>query len=255
MLYEREKKLKWDLNKIKNEIDSTGRLLAGFAPLRVWKDSIALLLYPSLDLETEEYLRNINYVFIKLDTNNGANLYHKRPVYNESFFKSKPFVIPNATWVDNGTYIQSYATLDSLFYIDKNTTHSFSTQTNLMNQNDTFNLEKINDPSYTVQFEVENGYISQLKYNAATKNLYAFIKHAQTYIDADGNKTKFFDCPFSIIVYNSEFQKINEITIPAKKIGFTYLTFISDNKLYIPANESMQNINDKTKFYIIDLHF
>ncbi len=50
--------------------------------------------------------------------------------------------------------------------------------------------------------------------------IYRLVLHAMEPYDADGNKNKFWDKPFSIQIIDSTFTLIGEVDFPAKQYDF-----------------------------------
>lgn len=121
-----------------------------------------------------------------------------------------------------------------------NQVYSFSLDNHLYVYNDTALIKKVGlrsphvpvdapKPSKTLtgynsqddwMYEIQRGSYRWLAYDGYRDIIYRLVVHAMEPYDAEGNKNRFWDKPFSIQIIDSTFSLIGEVDFPGKQYDF-----------------------------------
>lgn len=96
-------------------------------------------------------------------------------------------------------------------------------------------------------FFIESNSNYKLLSNKKNNKYYLFVSLKTSYVDDNGNKNNFFSKPFSLIIFNKEFEKIEELRFEGSTYNIS-ASFISDDHLYLSLNNPKNEDFDEDYF-------
>ncbi|MGC4057564.1 MAG: hypothetical protein QM743_05505 [Chitinophagaceae bacterium] len=111
-----------------------------------------------------------------------------------------------------------------------------------------FDYSKATDHAYFSGYHNANAWFTFLYHDPWRNHVYQFLKHPGDYITSDGERKKYYDAPFSLLVYSQDLQLQRELFIPPKTL-YPLKMFTTPSGLYIAEDKDVRQFPGKTVFY------
>lgn len=197
------------------------------------ESTIKFITYPTSPENLNESKNDPVYISLNLDTNEITESDLK---YNYSYKYDKlqhPFLIePLSVANDKGEFVVLFKTNNEFIVTDQN----------LIKEKKTFDSEyfteysSMENPSQIPTFNIESYSNKKLLFDHHEKKYYLFISHYLDYKNPNTGKINTtFSKPFSLLVFDNEFNKLMENKYSGGKYNVN-MSFISKNGLYLSLN-------------------
>jgi hypothetical protein len=106
---------------------------------------------------------------------------------------------------------------------------------------------KMDNYNNIFSFFIESNANYKLLFNQKSNNYFLFVSHKTPFKDDNGNKNNFYSKPFSLIIFNNEFEKIEELRFDGNNYNIS-ASFISNDNLYLSLNNPKNEVFDENYF-------
>ncbi len=191
-------------------------------------------------------------MFLKVSTNNKGSINHifKLPSHFDNYIHGSHFCHGSHLLMENRYLILSSSFYNNLLIYDLKKGEMIEREGGSKYFGDVFPMEGPKSTSdLHEEFYITSNSYREIAYDEENQLLYRLAYRGVDYIGPDGQRKNWDNKPPSVIIINSDFEKVGEMDLPVNTI-YTWMYFTHDGKLYLSLNHPDNNPSEDQMVFV-----